>query len=56
MKFKFNNVQFHHLGFSTIRNFTDDPLQGPIYVTMPNFIKIGRKVAEIWRYKSLPVF
>jgi len=47
---------FTILDFQKFEIFTDDPLQGPIYVTMPNFIKIGRKVAEIWRYKSLPVF
>ena len=44
---------FTILDFQKFEIFTDDPLQGPICVTMPNFIKIGRKLAEIWRFKSL---
>ena len=28
------------------------PCRGPMCVTMPNFIKIGRTVAEIWRFNG----
>jgi len=38
-----------HLGFRKIENFNDNR---PIYVSMPNFIKIGQTVAEIWRFNG----
>jgi len=38
------------LDFQKFEIFTDDPLWGPICVTVPNFIKIGHTVAEIWRF------
>jgi len=37
------------LRFSKIRNFNG---RSAICVTVPNFIKIGQTVAEIWRFNS----
>jgi len=42
-----------HVGFSKIRNFYGrSPVVGQ-YVTVPNFVKIGHTVAEIWRFNGL---
>jgi len=31
------------------------PVGGPICVTVPNFIKIGQTVAEIWRFNGFRI-
>ena len=41
-----------HLGFSKMWNFNSVHCTGPIYVTVPNFIKIGQTVGEIWQFNS----
>jgi len=38
------------LDFQKFKILTVVPLQGPICVILPNFIKIGLTVAEIWRF------
>jgi len=40
------------LEFQKLKIVTVDPLPGPICVIVPNFIKIGRTVAEIWRFNG----
>jgi len=41
-----------HLGFQKFEILTACPLYGPICIIVPNFIKIGQKVAEIWRFNG----
>jgi len=38
------------LDFQKFKILTVDPLPGSICVILPNFIKIGRTVADMWRY------
>jgi len=40
------------LDFQKFKIITDDPLWGPICVTVPNFIKIGNTVAETWQFNG----
>jgi len=40
------------LVFEKFEILTICPLQGAICVTVPNFIKIGKTVAEIWRFNG----
>jgi len=47
----FQNGGCRHLDFSKIRNFNGlSAVTGPIRVIMPNFIKIGQTVADVWRF------
>jgi len=49
----FSDGGCRHLEFSKIRNFNAlFNVGGQICVIMPNFIKIGQTVAEIWRFNS----
>jgi len=42
-----------HLEFSKIQNFNSrSAVGGSICVIMPNFIKIGQTVAEMWRFNG----
>jgi len=41
-----------HFGFSKIRNFNGRSAVRGQYATVPNFIKIGQTVAEIWRFNG----
>jgi len=38
------------LDFQKLGILTADPLYGVICVTVPNLIKIGQTIAEIWRF------
>ena len=40
------------LNFQKFKLLTVDPLLGPMCVILPNFIKIGQTVAEIWRFNG----
>jgi len=49
----FNMAAAAILNFQKIRNFNDlSAVGGPICVIMPNFIKIGQTIAEIWRFNG----
>jgi len=48
----FQHVGCRHVEFSKIRNFNGRSAVGPMCVIVPNFIKIGQTVAEIWRFNG----
>jgi len=39
-----------HLGFLKVGNFNCPYPSGPKCITMPNFVQIGRTVAETWPF------
>jgi len=41
-----------HIRLSKLKNLTLRQMLGPICITVPNFIKIGRTVAEMWRFNG----
>ena len=48
----FQDAGRRHVGFSSMRYFYGRSPRGATYVTVPNFIKIGQTVAEIWRFNG----
>jgi len=46
----FNMAAAAILEFQKCKILTVFPCRGPICVNLPNFIKIGQTVAEIWRF------
>jgi len=46
----FKMAAVRHLGFLKVENFNCPYLWGPKCITVPNYVQIGRTVAEIWPF------